>query len=191
MRTERARRGAALAGLLLASTLPMAAPVAARTPPAAALDRLVELSAQRLQLADAVAASKRRSGRPVEDAAREGEQLQRLGDAAAARGLPREAATAFFRAQFEANKLIQYRLLGEPPRRGEQAADLDAIRVQLDRLNGELLDRLGQGWQDAARADCAAQSRQARERAARKRRLDGLHRIALSRALGDLCRRAP
>ncbi|MEI2455080.1 MULTISPECIES: gamma subclass chorismate mutase AroQ [Lysobacter] len=185
----RIERGARLAAWLLAGLLSSALPATAQTP--SALERLADLSAQRLRLADQVAASKRRSGRPVEDAAREREQLERLGQAAVARGLPHEAATGFFRAQFEANKLVQYRLLGEPPRRGEAAADLDAVRARLDRLNGELLDALGQGLNDAARADCATQARRARERAARRRRLDELHRIALSRALGDLCRRAP
>ncbi|MBX9402947.1 gamma subclass chorismate mutase AroQ [Lysobacter sp. BMK333-48F3] len=175
--------------LLLACLLAAGFPASARPPGSTALERLAELSAQRLQLADRVAASKRRSGKPVEDAARESDQLQRLGEAAVARGLPREAATGFFRAQFEANKLIQYRLLGEPPRRDEAAADLDAIRAQLNRLNEQLLDALGPGLGEATGADCTARSRQARERAARRQRLDELHRIALSRAFGDLCRR--
>lgn len=116
--------------LLPACLLAASLAAAARPPAPTALERQAELSAQRLQLADRIAASKRRSGKSVEDPGRESEQLQRLAEAAAARGLPREAAAGFFRAQFEANKLVQYRLLGEPPRRGEAAADLDAIRAR-------------------------------------------------------------
>ncbi|MEH6414490.1 gamma subclass chorismate mutase AroQ [Pseudomonas sp. CGJS7] len=155
-----------------------------------AMTRLAELSAQRVLLADTVAASKRESGKPVEDAAREQSQLELLGARATALGLAREQATAFFKAQIEANKLVQYRLLAQPSRRrgAAQAVDLDAVRKRLDGINAELLDTLAPAWSEARGAGCTLRAQEAQQRAARRHRLDELHRVALARAFGDLCR---
>ncbi|MGO0999420.1 gamma subclass chorismate mutase AroQ [Lysobacter sp. CA196] len=160
----------------------------AKEPVAPALTRLAELSAQRLLLADTVAASKRHSGKPVEDAARESEQLERLGAQAAAHGLTQAQATAFFKAQMEANKLVQYRLLAEPAHRPSAAVDLGPVRERLDRLNVELLDALAPAMQEAQSEACVLRSDRAQRLAARHHRLDDLHRTALVRAFGDLCR---
>lgn len=164
--------------------------VAAKQPTLPALTRLAELSAQRLLLADTVAASKRQSGKPVEDAARESEQLERLGAQAAAHGLTQAQATAFFKAQMEANKLIQYRLLAEPRfvHRASAAVDLGPVRERLDRINVELLDTLAPAVREAQGEGCVVRADRAQRLAARRHRLDALHRTALVRAFGDLCR---
>ncbi|MGO1072657.1 chorismate mutase [Lysobacter sp. CA199] len=176
------------------ATLSFAAMAACAAEPAtesdAALQRLADLSAQRLLLADTVAASKRQSGKPVEDAAREQSQLETLGQQAAAHGLVREQATAFFKAQIEANKLVQYRLLAEPARAGRPAApiDLAPVRERLDGINADLLDSLAPALSESRGAACVQRTDRAQRQAARRHRLDELHRIALSRAFGDLCR---
>lgn len=155
----------------------------------AALTRLAELSAQRVLLADTVAASKRQSGKPVEDAAREQSQLELLGTQAVAHGLAREQATAFFKAQIEANKLVQYRLLAEPShsRAADAAIDLAPVRQRLDGINAELLDALAPALSEAKGGECVSRVQRAQRKAARQHRLDDLHRIALTRAFGDLC----
>ncbi|MGH8080540.1 MAG: gamma subclass chorismate mutase AroQ [Lysobacter sp.] len=160
----------------------------ASAPPA--MTRLAELSAQRVLLADTVAASKRQSGRPVEDAQRERSQLEQLGVQATARGVPGEQAAAFFRAQIEANKLVQYRLLAEPShtRKPAAAVDLGPVRQRLDGINTELLEALAPALAEAHGETCAQRAHEAQRIAARKHRLDDLHRIALARAFGDLCR---
>lgn len=156
-------------------------------PSAPALGRVAELSAQRLLLADQVAASKRASGKPVEDAQRESEQLAKVREQATARSLPPERAAAFFQAQMEANKLVQYRLLAEPARAGA-AVDLGPVRARLDAINAELLDALPEALDEARARDCGRRAFEAQKRAARRHRLDELHRTALARAFGDLCR---
>ncbi|QQQ03423.1 gamma subclass chorismate mutase AroQ [Lysobacter enzymogenes] len=178
-----------LATALAAAALLVALPAAAQspTPTSSGFERVAELSAQRLLLADAVAASKRASGKPVEDAQREGEQLARVREQATARALPAEPAAAFFRAQMEANKLVQYRLLAEPGRAGA-AVDLAPVRAKLDAINAQLLDALPAALSQARGDDCARRASEARKRAARRHRLDELHRTALARAFGDLCR---
>ncbi|ALN63654.1 chorismate mutase, putative [Lysobacter antibioticus] len=171
---------------LILATCPGA--VAAKQPALPALTRLAELSAQRLLLADTVAASKRHSGKPVEDAARESEQLERLGAQAASHGLTEAQATAFFKAQMEANKLVQYRLLAEPAHRAAAAVDLGPVRERLDRLNVELLDALAPAMHEAQGEACVLRTDRVQRLAARRHRLDALHRTALVRAFGDLCR---
>jgi len=159
----------------------------ASPPPASGFDRVAELSAQRLLLADQVAASKRFSGKPVEDAERENAQLAKAREQAAARALPAEPAAAFFRAQIEANKLIQYRLLAQPARAGK-AVDLGPVRERLDAINAQLFDALPGALGEAREPDCERRAFDAQRSAARRHRLDELHRTALARAFGDLCR---
>ncbi|MFK3649677.1 gamma subclass chorismate mutase AroQ [Lysobacter enzymogenes] len=155
--------------------------------PAAGFGRIAELSAQRLLLADQVAASKRASGKPVEDVGREGEQLVKVREQAAARSLPPERAAAFFQAQMEANKLVQYRLLAEPARAGKPV-DLAPVRERLDAINAQLLDALPGALDEARGEGCERRAFDAQRSAARQHRLDELHRTALARAFGDLCR---
>lgn len=160
-------------------------PALAAPPPT--LDRVAELSAQRLLLADQVAASKRASGKPVEDAQREREQLAKVREQATARSLPAERTATFFQAQMEANKLVQYRLLAEPARTSEPV-DLGPVRERLDAINVELLDALPAALAEAHGENCERHAFAAQKRAARQYRLDELHRTALARAFGDLCR---
>lgn len=190
MRATMFRRASAKAVVALAVLA--ALPAAARSPAPSGFERLAELSAQRLLLADAVAASKRASGMPVEDARREGEQLARVREQADALALPPEPTAAFFRAQMEANKLVQYRLLARPapagkPRAGAPA-DLDAVRRRLDAINAGLLEALPGAFAEAGGERCERRAFDAQRRAARRYRLDELHRTALARAFGDLCR---
>ncbi|QWP75029.1 gamma subclass chorismate mutase AroQ [Lysobacter sp. K5869] len=174
--------------LIVAACL-IAAPALASPPPAPApgIGRIADLSAQRLLLADRVAASKRASGKPVEDVQRESEQLAKVREQAASRALPPERAATFFQAQMEANKLVQYRLLAEPARAG-QPVDLGPVRDKLDAINKELLDALPAALTEASGERCEQRAFDAQKRAAKRYRLDELHRTALARAFGDLCR---
>ena len=75
------------------------------------LQPLVEISAQRLAIAEQVALAKWDSGTPVEDAAREAQVIASATEAAESRGLDAAWVSNLFRAQIEANKLVQYSLL--------------------------------------------------------------------------------
>ena len=72
------------------------------------LQPLVETSAQRLVIAEQVALAKWDSGTAVEDAPREAEVMTSAIRAGESRGLDQGLVSNFFRAQIEANKLVQY-----------------------------------------------------------------------------------
>jgi chorismate mutase len=69
---------------------------------------LVETSAQRLQIAEKVVLAKWYSGAQVEDASREAEVIQKAVNDGKSIGLDPIEVEEFFKAQIEANKLIQY-----------------------------------------------------------------------------------
>src|SRR5258708_6088894 len=103
------------------------------------LHRLVERSARRLAIAEQIALAKWDSGRPVEDAYREAEVIASAVKMGESRGLDQATASNFFRAQVEANKLVQYSLLAEWRRLGKAPdhAPVDlagTIRPELDQL---------------------------------------------------------
>jgi len=157
--------------------------------PREAFDALAGLSAQRVQLADAVAASKRASGKPVEDTARESEQLSSLVGRAGKLGVDPGVARDFFRAQIEANKLVQYRLLLDGDTRGAtEADDLGKIRKELDVLNAGMLRLLPQALSMPRGAQCRTRLADAIGRTTALRNLDALHATALVRSFGDFCR---
>jgi chorismate mutase len=90
----------AVVSALLLATLPASAS-------GTSLWRLTDLAAQRVRIADRVAAAKYGTPSPIDDPARE----QQIYDSVAARapqlGLAPADAVRFFRAQIEANKLVQ------------------------------------------------------------------------------------
>jgi chorismate mutase len=129
-------------------TSPARSPLRAGEPEAGA-GRLMELMGERLALATFVARAKWNAHLPVQDAAREASQLADLRARAAARRLPPDWVEAFFRAQVEAGKQVQQRLIDRwtaanaPPFAG--TPDLRAeIRPKIDALNREMLEVLVQ-----------------------------------------------
>jgi chorismate mutase len=161
---------------------------ASATAAPSAVDKLVDLSAQRLLLADEVAASKAQTGKTVEDLARETEQLELLTAKAGEHQLAQTQVAAFFRWQIEANKLIQYQLLAEASQPVGNPMDLNEIRIRLNALNRDLLQNLGPALDDLKHGACAERLRAAIDEGALRRSLDPLHKIALVRAFGDTCR---
>jgi chorismate mutase len=177
-----------LSALLLSTCLSAAgATPSSASPP---LDELAELGARRASLADAVAASKRASGKPVEDAARESQQLASLSGQARALGVDPDAVRDFFRAQIEASKLVQYRLIADAADAGGAgtAPDLAGIRSELDGINRNMLRLLPRALATAHGPRCRVDVAAAIGRAGARRHLDDLHRTALARAFGDFCR---
>ena len=72
-----------------------------------ALWRLTDLAAQRVAIADQVAAAKYGTPSPIDDPAREQQIYDSVSAQAPALGLDPADAVRFFRAQIEANKLVQ------------------------------------------------------------------------------------
>ncbi|MGG2035647.1 chorismate mutase [Pseudomonas paraeruginosa] len=172
-------------GLLAALLLP--GPLLQAQPLSPALQQLLSLSSQRLQLADQVALSKAQSGKAVQDSPREKQQLQMLAGQAAGHGVDAEQVRLLFAAQIEANKLVQYRLLSRPLPGVGQVIDLEPIRERLNQLNLELLQGYAPALAELRGDDCRPRLDQALQRQIREDRLDDLHAIALSRAAGDIC----
>ncbi|WP_206681109.1 chorismate mutase [Actinomadura sp. J1-007] len=86
----------------------LAPPGAARAEvPARSLAPLVRVAAERLALADRVAAAKWGTGRPIEDAARERELLADVARRSGEMGIDPGRSVAVFRDQIEAAKLVE------------------------------------------------------------------------------------
>ncbi|MBG4769184.1 chorismate mutase [Pseudomonas aeruginosa] len=171
----------------LLALLLLQGPLLQAQPLSPALQQLLSLSSQRLQLADQVAQSKAQSGKAVQDSPREEQQLQMLAGQAGSHGVGAEQVRLLFAAQIEANKLVQYRLLSRPLPAAGLAVDLERIRSRLNQLNLELLRGYAPALAELRVDDCRPRLNQALQRQVRVDRLDELHAIALSRAAGDLC----
>ena len=158
------------------------------------LQPLVETSARRLAIAEQVALAKWDSKRPVEDASREEQVIASATKAGQSRGLDPASVSNFFRAQIEANKLVQYALLAEWRRTGKapdhKPVDLGrTIRPELDEVDKELIAELEESTAIRASASCRIEIAKAAGRyvSAHKNDLGPLEGIALDRALASAC----
>jgi chorismate mutase len=158
------------------------------------LQHLVETSAQRLAIAEQVALAKWESGMPVEDVPREERVIVSAIRAGESRGLDQTAVSNFFRAQIEANKLVQYSLLAEWRRVGKAPdhppANLaNTIRPELDQLETALIAELAETAGIRANASCRADIAKAVGKyvSERKNRVTALRAIALDRAMAASC----
>src|SRR5262249_9991321 len=123
------------------------------------LQALVELTARRLVIAEQVALAKWDTGTPVEDLSREGQVIAAAVEKGKASGLDQASVSDFFRAQIEANKLVQYASLAEWRRAGRppdhKAVNLaGTIRPELERVDTELVAELAATAGIRASASC-------------------------------------
>jgi chorismate mutase len=118
----------------------------------------LEISARRLAILEQVALAKWDSNAAVEDAPREVEVIMSAVKDGELKGLDRTFVSDFFRAQIEANKIVQYSLLAEWHRFGRapahRAINLASIRPHLDKLQTELIGELAETANIRASADC-------------------------------------
>lgn len=152
---------------------------------------IVELAAQRILLADDVAADKHATGAPVEDLPREAVVLGAAAARARELGLDPEAARAVVGDQIRASKAVQTRLLhqwatGIPAR--PSRADLGTLRRSLDVLTDDLLIELNRSAGELTGPTCRASIERARRDVELEHGLGALHVDALGVAVGSLCR---
>jgi chorismate mutase len=159
------------------------------------LQPLVETSAHRLTIAEQVALAKWDSGAPVEDAPREEQVIHNAVKAGEARGLDEASVTAFFKAQIEANKIVQYSLLADWRRRGNAPVhapinSMNTVRSELDRVQTLLIAELADTEAIRASATCRADIARAVGVYLSKHEQEAgrLQGVALDRALGAACR---
>jgi chorismate mutase len=158
------------------------------------LQPLVETSAQRLAFAEQVALAKWDSGIPVEDAAREAQVIANATKAGESRGLDPAWVSNFFKAQIEANKLLQNSLLAEWRRQGK-APDhtpvslAGTIRPQLDKVQAVLIAELAEAAEIRASASCHTDIAKVVGKyvSAHKNNFTPLKVIALDRAMAATC----
>ena len=158
------------------------------------LQPLVETSARRLVIAEQVALAKWDSGAAVEDAIREAEVVKGAVKAGESRGLDHGSVSNFFRAQIEANKIVQYSLLADWHRAGRAPAHAPinlarTVRPELDQLQTVLIAELAETVAIRARATCHTNIAKAVGKyvLAHKRDSHTFPTIALNRALAAAC----
>lgn len=158
------------------------------------LQALVGTSARRLTIAEQVALAKWDSGSPVEDAPREDHVIGSAIKTGRPRGLDPTSVSNFFRAQIEANKLVQYSLLAEWRRVGKAPdhtpVDLaTTIRPELDEVDKALVAELEETTSIRASASCRTDIAKAVGQyvSAHEKQLGTLKAIALDRALATAC----
>ncbi|MFD9825056.1 chorismate mutase [Streptomyces violascens] len=202
MRNRRTRPvlAAASAALLLFGPAVIPAVAQSRHPastPSAAdgLSLLTDLFAERLLIADKVAAAKYGTGRPIDDPAREQKILDDVAARAVALGLNPDAAAAVFRDQIEANKLVQRGLYTrwdtDPDARPTQRPDLDKeVRPALDRITKQILNALVAAQDVRSSQSCELRLYGAAVWSAYGHELDNLHLKGLERALPSVCGRS-
>jgi chorismate mutase len=112
-----------------------------------AVDRLLGLIKERLDVAPEVARTKWNTKAPIEDLPREQQIIDGLGKQATAVGVDAQTARDFFRGQIEASKIVQQKLHAEWTARRQppfaNVADLGKdIRPVLDRLTPAMMRSL-------------------------------------------------
>ncbi|MDQ0746765.1 chorismate mutase [Streptomyces africanus] len=159
---------------------------------ASGLSPVTELLAQRLLLADKVAAAKYGTDTPIDDPEREARILDDVRARAAGLGLDPDAVAAVFRDQIEANKLVQRGLYARwdahPAERPTERPDLaKEVRPALDRITTQLLAALDTTERARALPSCGPRLAAAAGWSAYTHRLDALHLKGLGRALPSVC----
>jgi chorismate mutase len=172
-----------------ASVEPASVPTSALGP----LGPLADLAVQRILLGDKVAAAKFGTSQPIDDPVREQQVLDAVAARSASMGLSPEASVRFFRAQIEANKIVQRGLFQRwqrhPAEQPTERPDLaKEVRPQLDRITGQILEQL-RTTTDIRRpgVECVTGRLTAELSADLVNRLDRLHRNAVAVSLRPVC----
>ncbi|MGN5382082.1 chorismate mutase [Streptomyces lasalocidi] len=181
-----------IAALMTAALAIAVAPAAAAESPARpSLDPLARLSAERVLISDQVAAAKYRSGQPIDDPAREQQVLDDVAAQARALGTDPAEVVAVFRDQIEASKIVQRGLFRiwdtDPSKAPTSSPDLSVIRVEINRISGELVQVIANTEASRTSPQCGGRLLAAYLDIDRTMRLNMLHSIALGRSLPHVC----
>jgi chorismate mutase len=163
----------------------------ARADSSSALTELVDAAAQRLQVAEPVAAVKWNTHGAIEDPGRVRQQLAKLGADATAERIDPGYVTRVFGDQINATEAIEYSRFADwklnPSSAPAGSPDLSASRSAIDGLNQTMLSQIVLNWDLLHSTACAVQLDVARSDVIRDRQLDGLYQQALSFATQSYC----
>jgi chorismate mutase len=176
----------------------LAVPVAALAPQpradiTSALTELVDAAAQRLQVAEPVAAVKWSAHGAIEDPGRVEQELAKVGAeaGATARHIDPNYVTRVFGDQINATEGIEYSRFADwklnPSNVPPASPDLSASRSAIDALNQTMLTQIVANWDLLHSPACALQLDAARSGVIGARQLDGLYQQALSLATSSYC----
>lgn len=151
-----------------------------------------DLTIDRLNVGDEVAAAKFGTGRPIDDPTRERQLLDHVRAAAQVLEIDADAAVRIFADEIEANKVVQRGLFtywqAHPQDAPATRPDLATLREELDRLTTAILAQLA--LTDALRhtaLPCRVQLSLAVGSGTGVHQLDRLHRQALAAAVPSIC----
>jgi chorismate mutase len=180
---------------VLAGSLLMLTPAQARADTTSPLTALVDATAQRLQIAESVAAFKWSTQAAIEDPNREQQELAGLREDAAAQHLDPDYVARVFGDQFNAMDAIEYSRFADwklnPADVPAAPADLSASRAAIDGLNNKIFSQIVLNWSLLGSPGCARQLKDASSETVRAHRFDTLYQQALSRATGSFCQAPP
>jgi chorismate mutase len=192
----RCRRHAVLAaslgvvgGLAVLVVTPVAAQ--ARADSLSPLTELVDAAAQRLQLAEPVAAFKWNAHGAIEDPGRVRQELAKLGADAAAKQIDPDYVARVFGDQINATEAIEYSRFANwklnPASAPAASPDLSASRSTIDAFNQTMLTQIALNWDLLHSAACAPLLDVARGDVIRARQLDNPYQEALLLATHSYC----
>jgi chorismate mutase len=184
-------------GALAAVVVVIAATASApplRADDAAVLTGLVDAAAQRLQVADPVAAVKWHRHLAVEDPARVQQQLGALAWEADAAGVDSGYITTVFTDQINATESVEYNRFAqwklEPGSVPAAPPDLSASRAAIDGLNHTMITEFARRRDVLSSPVCAGELDSARSAVTGARGLDSTYQQALWFATRSYCRTA-
>ncbi|WP_435825302.1 chorismate mutase [Mycobacterium simiae] len=186
--TALVRRSSTLGAIVIAASMLPAAPARADN---SALTELVGAAAQRLRIAEPVAAFKWKTHGAIEDPARVQQELAELSADAAAQHIDADFVTRVFGDQIDATTGIEYRRFADwtldPASAPTQAPDLSVSRSTIDGLNKTMLAQLAAHRELLQGPVCGPQLDAALADVTRADQLDDLYKQALARATSSYC----
>ena len=164
---------------------------AAKADDANPLFELVDAAAQRLQTAEAVAATKWQTHDPIEDPPRVQQVLAAVRSDADSRGIAPDDVARIFTDQINATEAIEYTRFAQfkldPASAPAAPQDLSASRAIIDRLNKLMVEQLAAEWPLLHAPDCTGRLDDARRSVVAARALDPLYQQALSFVTRSYC----
>ncbi|WP_051945682.1 chorismate mutase [Streptacidiphilus rugosus] len=177
--------------LLTATASGLGAGSAAAAPRTTPLETIAQLSAQRVTVADQVAAAKYGTTSPIDDPAREAVVIADAEQQATALGIDPAPVAKIFRDQIEASKVVQRALFAEwdadPSLVPTTRPSLATIRVELNTIDTELVQAIAAADGALRAPSCDGRLTAATVHARHQQNLDVLHFAALLRALPSVC----
>jgi len=169
----------------------LVATMQARADATSPLTGLVDAAAQRLQIAEPVAAVKWGTHGAISDPARVQQQLDKLGADATAQHIDPGYVTRVFVDQINATEAIENARFADwqlnPSDVPAAPPDLSASRSAIDELNQTMLTQIVRDWDLLHSLACVPQLDAARSYVIRSRQLDTLYQQALSSATESYC----